>query len=80
MGYENNNLRKELGPVYGVQWRNWDGVDQINDLINNLKNNPNSRRHILSAWNVEYLFKSVSSSLFFTESYFSKPSFITGSL
>ena len=52
MGYENNKLRKELGPVYGVQWRNWDGVDQINDLINNLKNNPNSRRHILSAWNV----------------------------
>ena len=52
LGYENNELRKELGPVYGVQWRNWDGIDQIKDLLNNLKNNPNGRRHILSAWNV----------------------------
>ena len=52
LGYENNELRKELGPVYGVQWRDWDGIDQIKDLMNNLKNNPDSRRHILSAWNV----------------------------
>ena len=52
LGYENNELRKELGPVYGVQWRNWDGIDQLKDLLKNLKNNPDSRRHILSAWNV----------------------------
>ena len=52
MGYENNELKKELGPVYGVQWRDWDGIDQVKDLMHNLKNNPNSRRHILSAWNV----------------------------
>ena len=52
MGYENNELRKELGPVYGVQWRDWDGIDQIKALISSLKNNPESRRHILSAWNV----------------------------
>ena len=52
LGYENNELRKELGPVYGVQWRNWEGIDQIKNLLNNLKNNPNGRRHILSAWNV----------------------------
>ena len=52
LGYENSSLIKKLGPVYGVQWRNWDGKDQIEDLLDSLKNNPTSRRHILSAWNV----------------------------
>ncbi len=52
LGYENSDTKKLLGPVYGVQWRNWGGIDQIRDLLESLKNNPDGRRHILSAWNV----------------------------
>ena len=51
LGYENNNSVKQLGPVYGHQWRNFNGIDQIEWVINEIKTNPQSRRLIVSAWN-----------------------------
>ena len=57
LGYLNNETKKELGPVYGKQWRSWGrdvgGIDQIKKIIFDLKNDPSSRRHIVSAWNVD---------------------------
>lgn len=51
------NENGELGPVYGKQWRSWEGangqtIDQITDVINQVRRNPDSRRLIVSAWNV----------------------------
>jgi thymidylate synthase len=50
----------DLGPVYGAQWRSWRGadgrtIDQIGRVVEGIKSNPNSRRHIVSAWNVAEL-------------------------
>ena len=43
----------DLGPVYGAQWRNWngEGIDQITEVLHTLKTNPDSRRMVVSAWN-----------------------------
>jgi len=50
------NVWGDLGPIYGKQWRKWDGkngrIDQIDDLVKELKTNPDSRRLLVSAWNV----------------------------
>ena len=49
----------ELGPVYGHQWRSWPGpngaVDQLKQVLEDLRRNPDSRRHIVSAWNPGYI-------------------------
>ena len=50
----------ELGPVYGAQWRAWKGedgetIDQVAEVIRSIRENPNSRRHIINAWNVAVL-------------------------
>ncbi len=57
LGYTNTDTVKELGPVYGAQWRSWKGAngksyDQLAEVINQIKTNPDSRRIILNAWNV----------------------------
>lgn len=61
LGYTNNELVKQLGPVYGAQWRNFAGnevgrgTDQISWLINEIKSNPNSRRLVVSAWSANQI-------------------------
>ena len=61
LGYPNSDIIKELGPVYGAQWRNTQPMrttqffghhDQIAQVIEQIKTNPDSRRHLVSAWNV----------------------------
>ena len=57
LGYINDETTKDLGPVYGHQWRSWDAqmgyVDQIAEVLENMYYNPDSRRHIVSAWNAD---------------------------
>jgi len=47
----------ELGPIYGKQWRDINGIDQLENLINGINNNPDGRRHLVDSWNVEDLDK-----------------------
>tara|TARA_R110000772_G_scaffold49637_5_gene114316 strand:+ start:1493 stop:2359 length:867 start_codon:yes stop_codon:yes gene_type:complete len=55
LGYVNDDMAKNLGPVYGSQWRSWNArghhVDQIIEVMKSIYNDPTSRRHIVSAWN-----------------------------
>ena len=57
LGYVNTDTIKDLGPVYGHQWRTWDAqlgfVDQIAEVLENMYHDPYSRRHIVSAWNAD---------------------------
>lgn len=57
LGYVNDDTTKDLGPVYGHQWRTWDAelgyVDQIAQVLEGLHYNPEGRRHIVSAWNAD---------------------------
>tara|TARA_R110000851_G_scaffold96882_1_gene210113 strand:- start:3123 stop:3989 length:867 start_codon:yes stop_codon:yes gene_type:complete len=57
LGYINDDTAKDLGPVYGHQWRTWDAqmgyVDQIAQVLESMHHNPDSRRHIVSAWNAD---------------------------
>ena len=57
LGYTNTDTEKDLGPVYGHQWRTWDAalghVDQIAEVLEQMYYNPDSRRHIVSAWNAD---------------------------
>jgi len=65
LGYTNNDFKKELGPVYGYQWRNFGGIswardgaggfDQIEWLLDEIRTNPDSRRLILSAWSADQI-------------------------
>lgn len=57
LGYTNTDTEKDLGPVYGHQWRTWDAqlgyVDQIAEVLENMYHDTFSRRHIVSAWNAD---------------------------
>ena len=57
LGYTNDDTTKDLGPVYGHQWRSWEAqlghVDQIAEVLDQMYYNPDSRRHIVSAWNAD---------------------------
>lgn len=63
----------DVGPVYGKQWRNWNGTDQLQQAVNGLRDNPTSRRHLVSAWNVDDIPKMGLPPCHFSFQFLSKP-------
>jgi len=59
LGHTNTDIEKDLGPVYGGQWRSWDAklgyVDQISQVLESLHYDPEGRRHVVSAWNADVI-------------------------
>ncbi len=69
------NENGELGPgVYGKMWRDWNGTDQLQQVVNGLRENPSSRRHLVSAWNVDKIPKTNLPPCHYAFQFVSKPS------
>ena len=63
----------EVGPIYSKQWRDWNGTDQLQKAVDGLRNNPSSRRHLVSAWNVDDIPKMRLPPCHFSFQFVSKP-------
>lgn len=68
----------DVGPVYGKQWRDWNGTDQLQQVVDGLRENPTSRRHLVSAWNVDDIPKMGLPPCHFSFQFISQPKEWTG--